>query len=81
MPTTYNSKEKSLFFAKYRKERHDLDLRQYIEVFESECNNESTAYKAEMLLRHASEILNLYQLYLNLWTNIVIKLKMDHITY
>ena len=78
MSTTYYSEERSLLDAKYQEERYTLDIKQYIEVYESERNNESVMFKAEMLLRHASEILDLSQLYLNKWTNIAIKQRLDN---
>jgi hypothetical protein len=57
--SNYNSKEENLLIKQYLIRRESLTSRHKTEVFDSETNNESATFKAQVQLRHTIEIINL----------------------
>jgi len=65
--TSPRVEERRLLNIRQESARFNLDIKQLIEVKNSEINNDGAVVKAVMLLRHAIEILELSLLYTTLW--------------
>jgi len=75
IPNNYNNEEQLTELHKIRS--HALTVKHNTEVLNSEKNNESAVVKAKMLLRHASEMISLSQVYLNLWIDLIERQKIS----
>lgn len=78
--TVYNtpnkfSDEEMQLIEQHQKRSDALTEKHEAEVLKSEKNNESEENKSKMLLRHASELINLSHEFLNLWIDLVEKQK------
>jgi hypothetical protein len=75
------SDEEKLLTEQHKLRSHDLTAKHSAEIIKSEQNGESTTLKARMFLRHASELINLSQLHLNSWLDLVEKHKISFLRF
>jgi len=68
-PNQFSDEEMQLI-EQHQKRSDALTEKHEAEVLNSEINNESEESRSRMLLRHASELINLSHEFLNLWIDI-----------